>query len=184
MVVWHEDTSKTTKSLLHILAPPIYLFIDHTQTTPLHLFSPLVLWWSCGSCSCQFECQKWFRKQFSTLWRSSEALLRLSPRSDPESCFCYCENPVKVLQSILGVRNDIESRFHQCVGPVQLVHIGLCVRKYSEGSFHHCEACAHLFECHKDSEGIFHHCEDPVKLSASFFTPKLACTSFIRPQQW
>ena len=33
---------------------------------------------------------------------------------------CYCEGPVKVVQSSLGVRNDLESRFHHCGGPVQL----------------------------------------------------------------
>ena len=30
----HEDISNTTQSLLYMSAPPIYLFLDHTQTTP------------------------------------------------------------------------------------------------------------------------------------------------------
>ena len=33
-VVGHEDTNKTTESLLYMSAPPIYLLLNHTQTTP------------------------------------------------------------------------------------------------------------------------------------------------------
>jgi len=33
-VVGHEDTNKTTESLLYLSAPPIYLLLNHTQATP------------------------------------------------------------------------------------------------------------------------------------------------------
>ena len=33
-VVGHEDTNKTIESLLYMLAPPIYLLLNHTKATP------------------------------------------------------------------------------------------------------------------------------------------------------